>query len=94
MAPAGVHAGGHAAVNAYRAAIDHPEVLASVPFFCGCIQALGHTSNVERYIESSARGVTLYTSHGVYCIICQKITEDALDGAARAWTQGNCARWF
>jgi hypothetical protein len=83
MVPGGVHAGGHTAVAAYQAAIDHPDVLASVPCLCGCIQALGHASNLECYIESSTRGVTLYTSHGVYCFICQQITEDALAGAAR-----------
>jgi hypothetical protein len=82
MLPAQVHDAGHEAVVAYQAAIDHPHVLASVPCLCGCIPTLGHASNLECYIESSARGVTRYTSHGLNCLICQRITEDALAGAA------------
>lgn len=83
VVPAQVQHAGHEAVAAYQAAIDYPAVLASVPCLCGCIQSLGHSSNLACYIESSARGVTLYTSHGVYCLICQRITEDALAGAAQ-----------
>ena len=83
VVPGKVHHAGHEAVAAYQAAIDHPAVLESVPCLCGCIQSLGHTSNLACYIESSTRGVTLYTSHGVYCVICQRITEDALAGAAQ-----------
>jgi hypothetical protein len=83
VVPEQVHHAGHEAVAAYQAAIDHPAVLESVPCLCGCIQTLGHSSNLACYIESSARGVTLYTSHGVYCLICQRITEDALAGAAQ-----------
>ena len=82
VVPALVHQADHEAVAAYQAAIDHPAILASVPCLCGCIQTLGHTNNLACYIESSARGVTLYTSHGVHCLICQRITEDALAGAA------------
>ena len=82
VVPALVHDADHEAIAAYQAAIDHPAVLESVPCLCGCIQTLGHASNLACYIESSARGVTLYTSHGVHCLICQRITEDALAGAA------------
>lgn len=81
--PAPVHDAGHAAVAAYQAAIDHPAVLAAVPCLCGCIQALGHTSNLACYIDSSAGGATIYTPHGLYCVICQRITADALAGAAQ-----------
>jgi hypothetical protein len=83
MVPAEAHAGGHEAIAAYQMAIDYPDVLASVPCLCGCIQALGHTNNLDCYIESSTRGVTIYTSHGVLCLICQRITEDAVAGAAQ-----------
>ena len=77
-----IHDAGPDAVASYQAAIDDPAVLASVPCLCGCIQALGHTSNLACYIESSARGVTVYSTHGLYCLICQRITEDALAGSA------------
>ena len=77
-----IHDAGPDAVASYQAAIDDPAVLASVPCLCGCIQALGHTSNLACYIESSARGVTVYSTHGLYCLICQRITGDALAGSA------------
>ena len=83
MLPHAVHEAGPEAVAAYQAAIDHPSVLESVPCLCGCIQSLGHTSNQACYIESSAGGVTVYSSHGLYCLICQWITQDALAGAAQ-----------
>ncbi|HEX5164843.1 MAG TPA: PCYCGC motif-containing (lipo)protein [Thermomicrobiales bacterium] len=81
--PEPVHQADHASVAAYQAAIEHPSVLASVPCLCGCIQSLGHTSNLDCYIESSSRGMTIYSTHGLNCLICQRITEDALAGAAR-----------
>lgn len=82
--PAHVHAAGPMAEMAYQAAIDHPEIVSSVPCLCGCIESLGHQSNLDCYIEeATAEGVTLYSSHGLYCGVCQLITRDALDGAAR-----------
>lgn len=82
LLPEQVHHAGHETVAAYQAAIDHPEALAAVPCLCGCIQTLGHDNNLECYIESHHRGVTLYTSHGLNCLICHRITEDAVAGAA------------
>src|SRR5690348_9857600 len=81
MMPNVAHAAGSRTHHAYQAAIDHPEVLAAVPCLCGCIEALGHTSNLECYILETYRDVTLYSTHGIACIICQLITEDALVGA-------------
>lgn len=81
--PAHVHSAGPTAEMAYQAAIDHPEIVGSVPCLCGCIEALGHESNLDCYIEAAGTGVTLYSSHGLYCGVCQLITRDALDGAAR-----------
>ena len=77
-----IHDAGPDAVAAYQAAIDHPDVLASVPCLCGCIEALGHTSNLACYVESSTRDVTVYSTHGLYCPICQWITADAVAGSA------------
>lgn len=85
--PAHVHAAGPMAEIAYQAAINHPEVVSSVPCLCGCIESLGHQSNLDCYIEqATAEGLTVYSSHGLYCGVCQLITRDALDGAARGMT--------
>lgn len=82
--PSHVHEAGPMAVMAYQAAIDRPEVLESVPCLCGCIELLGHQSNLDCYIDrATAGGVTIYSSHGLYCGVCQLITRDALDGAAK-----------
>jgi hypothetical protein len=81
MLPVVAHAAGVRTHNAYQAAIDHPEILAAVPCLCGCIGALGNTSNLECYILDTYPDVTLYSTHGVDCIVCQMITEDALIGA-------------
>lgn len=81
MMPDVAHAAGVRTHNAYQAAIDHPETLAAVPCLCGCIEALGHTSNLECYILDTYPDVTLYSTHGIACTVCQLITEDALIGA-------------
>ncbi len=82
--PSHVHDAGPMAMMAYQAAIDRPDVLASVPCLCGCIESLGHQSNLDCYIKrATAGGVTIYSSHGLYCGVCQLITRDALDGAAK-----------
>ncbi|HMM40399.1 MAG TPA: PCYCGC motif-containing (lipo)protein [Thermomicrobiales bacterium] len=85
--PAHIRAAGPMAEMAYQAAIDHPQVVESVPCLCGCIESLGHQSNLDCYIEQKeVGGVTVYSSHGLYCGVCQLITRDALDGAARGMT--------
>lgn len=84
--PAEVHHAGPMAVMAYQATIDHPEIVSSVPCLCGCIDLLGHDTNLDCYIaiaQPDMTGVTIYSSHGLYCGVCQLITRDAVDGAAR-----------
>jgi hypothetical protein len=67
---------------AYQAALDAPEVLASVPCTCGC-EPLGHMNNLDCYIRSTAPdGTVFFDTHGINCGVCQLITQDAMDGAA------------
>ena len=84
--PAAVRDAGPEAVAAYQAAIDHPDVLSSVPCLCGCMQSLNHANNLDCYVESSRDDATVLSSHGLYCVICQRITQDALAGAAAGMT--------
>lgn len=68
----------------YRAALESPEILASVPCTCGCMDVLGleHENNLDCYIDRiHPDGSVTFTTHGVGCGICQLITLDALEGA-------------
>lgn len=38
--------------SAYVLASNHPEVLASVPCFCGCYNIDGHISNLDCFVDS------------------------------------------
>ena len=81
--PSVVHHAGPEAVDAYRAAMHSPDVLRAVPCTCGCMESLGHENNLDCYIdEIQANGMVTYSTHGIYCVVCQLITRDALDGAA------------
>lgn len=84
MLPQAVYRSGPTTVTAYRAAITHPDILASVPCLCGCQQSLGHRNNLDCYIAGTeAHGVVEYATHGIDCGVCQTITQLALDGARR-----------
>ena len=79
--PLAVERAGPSTVAAYRAALTHPDVLASVPCLCGCQQSLGHRNNLDCYIAGAANGSVTYSMHGVGCAVCQEITRIALEGA-------------
>jgi hypothetical protein len=71
--------------ESYRAALKHPDVLASVPCTCGCMEAdtLAHRNNLDCYIDGThPDGSVTFTTHGLGCGICQLITRDAVEGAA------------
>lgn len=85
--PAVVHHAGPATAAAYRAALEHPDVLASVPCTCGCAESLGHRSNLECYVSAvHPDGSVTFSTHGLDCAVCQAITRDALAGAAKGLT--------
>jgi hypothetical protein len=42
--------------DAYQAAKDVPEVLASVPCYCGCMQNNGHQHNLHCFMDEHAVG--------------------------------------
>jgi hypothetical protein len=80
--PAVVHHTGSETVDAYAAALSHPAVLASVPCTCGCMEVLDHKDNLDCYIDEVLRdGTVAFSTHGLYCLVCQWITRDAVDGA-------------
>lgn len=52
---------------AYQAAKEIPEILAQLPCFCGCMENLGHKSNLDCFADD----------HGGECDLCQSIALDA-----------------
>lgn len=63
---------------AYAFAARRPEVLQSLPCFCGC-KRQGHEGNEACYVKGrSAAGVPRWTDHAVTCGMCVDITHDAI----------------
>lgn len=88
LLPQIVHHARAETIDAYRAALKSPDVLAAVPCTCGCVASLGHESNLDCYIdEVYPHGVVAYSTHGLDCYICQVITRDAVAGAAAGMTR-------
>ena len=68
--------------EAYAYAGRRPDVLQSMPCYCGC-KRQGHESNEACYVKSrSSAGVPRWTEHAVTCGICVDITHDAAVMAA------------
>ena len=59
--------------EAYRYALDHPEVLQWLPCYCGC-SAMGHHSNLDCYFEPRSDGSIKFEQHASYCEVCANIT--------------------
>lgn len=79
--PHAMRQGGAMAVASYQAALLDPQLLAQVPCTCGCMGVLGHRNNRDCYIEAVyADGSVAFTTHGVFCAVCQAITRDTLVG--------------
>jgi hypothetical protein len=53
---------------AYQFAVDHPEVLAQIPCYCGCEAGLGHQHNLACYITAfnPDGSVGAYSDHAAY----------------------------
>ena len=50
--------------EAYTFAVEHPEVLAYIPCYCGCNEQ-GHTSNEECFVaERRSDGSIVFDQHG------------------------------
>lgn len=62
--------------DAYRYALDHPEMLQYNACYCSCDRA-GHTSVLDCFIsEIKADGSVIWDSHGFGCHICVNIALD------------------
>ncbi|WHY84606.1 PCYCGC motif-containing (lipo)protein [Neobacillus novalis] len=64
----------------YVMAATYPEVIASVPCYCGC-SVEGHKSNLDCFVKQvgGENAVTEWDSHGISCDTCVDIARDAVD---------------
>jgi hypothetical protein len=64
--------------QAYRYAVANPDVMQSIPCYCGC-GAMGHTSNYSCYVAGENQdGSVQFDEHALGCSICVDITQDAM----------------
>jgi hypothetical protein len=62
--------------KAYRFAAANPDIMKSIPCYCGC-DSLGHTSNYDCYVSSvDENGWITFENHGLACSTCVDITQD------------------
>lgn len=65
--------------EAYRFAAAHPDLLETVPCYCGCV-GLGHRNNLECYLKpESTPDALVFDNHALGCEICADITHLSMD---------------
>ncbi len=78
--------------EAYRFALERPDVIRWMPCFCGCA-SMGHTSNLDCFLRARMSvGAVAFEEHAAYCDVCvqtallakQRIGEGRSLGAIRA----------
>jgi hypothetical protein len=64
--------------KAYRFAAANPDIMKSIPCYCGC-DSLGHTSNYDCYVSSVDENEWItFEKHGLVCATCVYITQDVM----------------
>lgn len=66
--------------DTYLLAAKYPNVLSSVPCYCGCGVEDGHTSNLNCFVDKMGANNTVeaWDQHGITCDICVNIANDAV----------------
>lgn len=54
------------AATAYQFALDHPDLLAQIPCYCGCATESNHKSNLDCYIKSRDGNKVSFDDHASY----------------------------
>jgi hypothetical protein len=68
--PSYVTDGGAMVMEAYRYALERPDVIQWMPCYCGCT-AMGHRSNLDCFFRSRmAGGAVAFEEHASYCDVC------------------------
>ena len=64
--------------QAYQFAVANPEVLQSIPCYCGC-GVMGHTSSYDCYVaDQVSDGTFRFEDHALGCSICVDIVHDTM----------------
>jgi hypothetical protein len=64
---------------AYQIAGQAPEVLEWMPCYCGCGESVGHTSNMNCFIqEVKEDGKIIWDDHGTRCAVCIEIAVNSV----------------
>ncbi len=75
--PTEVQASPSVVQQSYQFAAANPDVLKSIPCYCGCGN-LGHTSNYSCYVSGvDSQGKIAFDNHALGCSLCVNITQDA-----------------
>ncbi len=76
--PAEVRAAPSVVQASYQFAAANPDLMKSIPCYCGC-GSIGHTSNYSCYVQGSdASGKVSWDDHALGCSLCVNITQDAM----------------
>ncbi|MFK2824138.1 PCYCGC motif-containing (lipo)protein [Bacillus sp. B190/17] len=62
----------------YAAAAKNPDVLASMPCYCGCGDSAGHQSNLNCFVADISEGQVVWDDHGTRCGVCLEIAAESV----------------
>lgn len=62
----------------YMAAAKHPEVLESMPCYCGCGDSAGHKNNLNCFVADISTEKVVWDDHGTRCGVCLEIAAESI----------------
>ncbi|PAQ13424.1 hypothetical protein CD798_15135 [Bacillaceae bacterium SAOS 7] len=62
----------------YLAAAKNPEVLESMPCYCGCGDSAGHKSNLNCFVADINEEKVVWDDHGTRCGVCLEIAAESV----------------
>ncbi|KZR60169.1 PCYCGC motif-containing (lipo)protein [Pseudobacillus badius] len=62
----------------YLAAAKNPEVLESMPCYCGCGDSAGHKSNLNCFVADISEDKIVWDDHGTRCGVCLEIAAESV----------------
>ena len=62
----------------YLAAAQHPDILASMPCYCGCGDSAGHKSNLNCFVADISKDKVVWDDHGTRCGVCLEIAAESI----------------
>ncbi|KAB7708993.1 hypothetical protein F9802_02315 [Bacillus aerolatus] len=62
----------------YLAAAKNPDVLSSMPCYCGCGDSAGHKSNLNCFVAEMTEEKVVWDDHGTRCGVCLEIAAESV----------------